>query len=154
MAKKLQKWWLLVINHIQPIKMKPEQIKLVKKTWKILMGINPKIIGDAFYSKLFTDHPAIRKLFPSDMNQQYIKLVDMLTSIIMNLDHLESVSEEIIAMSNRHTGYGVKPAHYEMVGSALLWTLQKGLGAEWSDDIENAWIACYQSLADTMIQNN
>ena len=154
MAKKLQKWWLLVINHIQSIKMKPEQIKLVKKTWKILMGINPKIIGDAFYSKLFTDHPAIRKLFPSDMNQQYIKLVDMLTSIIMNLDHLESVSEEIIAMSNRHTGYGVKPAHYEMVGSALLWTLQKGLGAEWSDDIENAWIACYQSLADTMIQNN
>lgn len=134
--------------------MKPEQIKLVKKTWKILMGINPTIIGDAFYSKLFTDHPAIRKLFPSDMNQQYIKLVDMLTSIIMNLDHLESVSEEIIAMSNRHTGYGVKPAHYEMVGSALLWTLQKGLGAEWSDDIENAWIACYQSLADTMIQNN
>jgi hemoglobin-like flavoprotein len=134
--------------------MKPEQIKLVKKTWKILMGINPKIIGDAFYSKLFTDHPAIRKLFPSDMNKQYIKLVDMLTSIIMNLDHLESVSEEIIAMSNRHTGYGVKPAHYEMVGSALLWTLQKGLGAEWSDDIENAWIACYQSLADTMIQNN
>lgn len=134
--------------------MKPEQIKLVKKTWKILMGINPKIIGDAFYSKLFTDHPAIRKLFPSDMNQQYIKLVDMLTSIIMNLDHLESVSEEIIAMSNRHTGYGVKPAHYEMVGSALLWTLQKGLGAEWSNDIENAWIACYQSLADTMIQNN
>lgn len=134
--------------------MKPEQIKLVKKTWKILMGINPTIIGDAFYSKLFTDHPAIRKLFPSDMNQQYIKLVDMLTSIIMNLDHLESVSEEIIAMSNRHTGYGVKPAHYEMVGSALMWTLQKGLGAEWSDDIENAWIACYQSLADTMIQNN
>ena len=154
MAKKLQKWWLLVINYIQSIKMKPEQIKLVKKTWKILMGINPKIIGDAFYSKLFTDHPAIRKLFPSDMNQQYIKLVDMLTSIIMNLDHLESVSEEIIAMSNRHTGYGVKPAHYEMVGSALLWTLQKGLGAEWSDDIENAWIACYQSLADTMIQNS
>jgi len=134
--------------------MKPEQIKLVKKTWKILMGINPTIIGDAFYSKLFTDHPAIRKLFPSDMNQQYIKLVDMLTSIIMNLDHLESVSEEIIAMSNRHTGYGVKPAHYEMVGSALMWTLQKGLGAEWSDDIENAWIACYQSLADTMIQNS
>ena len=134
--------------------MKPEQIKLVKKTWKILMGINPTIIGDAFYSKLFTDHPAIRKLFPSDMNQQYIKLVDMLTSIIMNLDHLESVSEEIIAMSNRHTGYGVKPAHYEMVGSALLWTLQKGLGTEWSDDIENAWIACYQSLADTMIQNS
>lgn len=154
MVKKLQKWWLLVINYIQSIKMKPEQIKLVKKTWKILMGINPTIIGDAFYSKLFTDHPAIRKLFPSDMNQQYIKLVDMLTSIIMNLDHLESVSEEIIAMSNRHTGYGVKPAHYEMVGSALMWTLQKGLGAEWSDDIENAWIACYQSLADTMIQNN
>jgi len=134
--------------------MKPEQIKLVKKTWKILMGIDPRIIGDAFYTKLFTDHPSIRKLFPSDMNQQYIKLVDMLSSIIMNLDHPNIDNSDIVAMSKRHTGYGVKPAHYEMVGNALLWTLQKGLGAEWNQDVENAWISCYQSLAKVMMENS
>lgn len=134
--------------------MKPEQIKLVKKTWKILMGIDPKIIGDVFYSKLFADHPSLRKMFPTEMDKQYIKLVDMLSSIIMSLDQIESVSSDIVAMAKRHTGYGVKPAHYDMVGSALIWTLQKGLGAEWNQEVESAWNSCYQSLADTMIQNS
>jgi hemoglobin-like flavoprotein len=134
--------------------MTPEQIRIVKRTWKILMGIDPKIIGDAFYAKLFTDHPSLRKMFPSEMDKQYIKLVDMLSSIIMSLDQIESVSADIVAMSKRHTGYGVKPAHYDMVGSALIWMLQKGLGAEWNQDTEKAWRKCYQSLADTMIQNS
>ncbi|MBK9254865.1 MAG: hemoglobin [Saprospiraceae bacterium] len=134
--------------------MKAEHIKLVKKTWKILMGVDPAIIGDAFYSKLFADQPAIRKLFPSDMNKQYIKLVDMLSSIIMNLDQPESFSADIVAMSKRHTGYGVRPAHYAMVGAALLWTLKQGLGTEWNQEIEDAWTSCYTSLAEVMIQNS
>jgi hemoglobin-like flavoprotein len=134
--------------------MKPEHIKLVKRSWKILMGVDPKIIGDAFYSKLFTDNPGIRKLFPSDMNKQYIKLVDMLSSIIMNLNQPEFVSADIVAMSKRHTGYGVKPAHYALVGTALLWTLKQGLGTDWNQDIEDAWTSCYTSLADVMIQHS
>ncbi|HLO55988.1 MAG TPA: globin domain-containing protein [Saprospiraceae bacterium] len=135
--------------------MKPEQIKLVKKTWKILMGIDPKIIGDAFYAKLFTDQPALRRMFPSEMDKQYVKLVDMLSSIIMSLDHAPTIeSNELVAMSKRHTGYGVKTEHYTMVGNALLWTLKKGLGSEWNEDTEKAWSDCYQSLADTMIKNS
>lgn len=134
--------------------MKPEHIKLVKRSWKILMAIDPKIIGDAFYSKLFTDNPGIRKLFPSDMNKQYVKLVDMLSSIIMNLDQPESFSADIVAMSKRHTGYGVKPAHYALVGTALLWTLKQGLGTDWNQDIEDAWNNCYRTLAETMIKNS
>lgn len=134
--------------------MKPEQIKLVKKTWKILMGVDPKIIGDAFYSKLFADQPSLKKMFPADMDRQYVKLVDMLSSIIMNLDHPEFGTLEIVAMAKRHTGYGVKPFHYVLVGNALLWTLKKGLGSEWNDDIDSAWTACYKSLTDTMLQNS
>lgn len=132
-----------------------EQIKLVKKTWKILMGIDPKIIGDAFYSKLFADHPALRKMFPTDMEKQYIKLVDMLSSIIMNLDHQSNVDmDNLIDMSKRHVGYGVKPMHYDMVGKALLWTLKKGLGSEWNQDVNDAWTECYQSLASEMFQKS
>ena len=29
--------------------------------------------------------------------------------------------------------YGVLPAHYDVVGQALLATLEGGLGAEWND---------------------
>jgi hemoglobin-like flavoprotein len=135
--------------------MTSEQIKLIKKTWKIMMGVDPKIIGDAFYSKLFVDHPALRKMFPTDMEKQYVKLVDMLTSIIMHLDYHTNVDmDKLTEISKKHVAYGVKTVHYDMVGNALLWTLKKGLGFEWSQDVNDAWTECYRSLTNTMFEND
>lgn len=86
------------------------------------------------------------------MQLQYNKLMDMLNSIVIRLDDMESLSEEIAAMAYRHAGYGVKPHHYTLVGNALLWTLKQGLGREWTAELEDAWIACYTTLADLMMQ--
>jgi len=54
-------------------------------------------------------------------------------------------------MAKRHIDYGVKPVHYNMVGKALLYTLQKVIGNEWTDEIRSAWINCYSILSGTMI---
>ena len=135
------------------IRMTTTQIALVKKTWRIFRGINPSTVGDAFYSKLFTDTPALRKMFPNNMEEQYQKLIDMMNSIVMNLDKLDKITEDISAMAKRHVDYGVRPAHYKLVGNALLWTLQIGLGDDWNEEVNIAWTACYTLLADTMIQS-
>jgi nitric oxide dioxygenase len=134
--------------------MTSEQILLVKKTWKAFRGISPATVGDLFYSKLFTDNPALRKMFPTDMQQQYQKLIDMLNAIVVRLDKLDELTEEIAAMAQRHVQYGVRPAHYKLVGTALLWTLQKGLGNDWNEEVKNAWATCYKILADTMINSS
>jgi len=136
---------------LQNISMTKEQIKLVKQTWRIFRGIDPVLIGDLFYTKLFADNPAVKKMFPADMKQQYVKLTDMLTSIVSRLDQLDALSEEIAAMAQRHVQYGVRPAHYKLVGNALLWTLEKGLGNDWTDEVKDAWLTCYTILSDTMI---
>ena len=133
--------------------MTDEQIQLVKKSWKKFRGVNPAVVGDLFYSKLFIDNPSLRKMFPSDMEKQYEKLIDMLNAIVIRLDKLQEMSVEIQAMAQRHVGYGVKPAHYKLVGNALLWTLEKGLGDDWTQDVKAAWTACYTILADTMIKS-
>jgi hemoglobin-like flavoprotein len=129
------------------------QILIVKKTWKIFRGISPATIGDLFYSKLFTDNPALRKMFPADMDQQYQKLIDMLNAIVIRLDKLDELTEDIAAMAQRHVDYAVKPAHYKLVGNALLWTLQKGLGNDWNGEVGDAWSACYSMLAETMMRS-
>ena len=36
--------------------------------------------------------------------------------------------------------YGVLPAHYDVVGQALLATLEGGLGAEWNEQAR--WAPC------------
>jgi hemoglobin-like flavoprotein len=46
--------------------------------------------------------------------------------------------------------YGVTDAHYETVGGALLWTLEKGLGAAFSVEVRGAWLAAYHVLASAM----
>ena len=127
------------------------EMTLIKKSWSTFRHIDPLVVGDAFYSKLFFDKPALRKMFPREMDAQYKKLLDMLNTIVMRLDKLDELTEEIVAMARRHEGYGVKPEHYEPVGEALLWTLKAGLGSEWNEELKNAWIKCYGILSNAMI---
>ena len=131
--------------------MTEQQITLVKNSWKIFRDIDPLLIGDVFYSKLFMDHPELKRMFPRNMEEQYKKLIDMLSAVIGRLERLDELTIEIAALAQRHVGYGVKPFHYQIVGEALLWTLQQGLGKDWDDDAKDAWLTCYNILSDTMI---
>jgi hemoglobin-like flavoprotein len=44
----------------------------------------------------------------------------------------------------------VRDEHYATVGAALLWTLEKGLGAEFTPELRDAWTQTYTTLADAM----
>jgi hemoglobin-like flavoprotein len=45
---------------------------------------------------------------------------------------------------------GVRDRHYETVATALLWTLQQGLGKAFTTDVREAWATAYGVLATTM----
>jgi hemoglobin-like flavoprotein len=42
--------------------------------------------------------------------------------------------------------------HYATVGAALLWTLEKGLGASWTPELAAAWTLAYTTLSGFMIR--
>jgi hemoglobin-like flavoprotein len=42
--------------------------------------------------------------------------------------------------------YGVKPAPYDSVGAALLWTLEQGLGSKFTDELKAAWTTACGTL--------
>jgi hemoglobin-like flavoprotein len=132
--------------------MTEKQVITIRKSWRVFRGIDPKVVGDAFYSKLFHDHPELRRMFPKNMDEQYKKLIDMLSTIVSRVDDLEGLGNDIAAMAKRHVAYGVKPFHYQLVGDALLWTLQQGLGKEWNDEVRKAWALCYEQLSQAMIR--
>ena len=124
---------------------------LIQKSWQLINKMDPAVLGDVFYSKLFFDNPELRKMFPENMEAQYQKFFDMLDTIIDRLDRLDELKGDIVAMAKRHKGYGVNPYHYNLVGVAFLWTLQKSLGNEWNDEVRSAWVNCYSILSGTMI---
>ena len=128
-----------------------KEIALIKKSWISIRKIEPLVFADIFYTKLFYHNPELRKLFSRDMEEQYKKLLDMLNTIITRLEKLDELKGDIVQMAERHVNYGVMPEHYNMVGKALLWTLQKTLGAEWNAELRAAWVNCYSILSGTMI---
>ena len=75
----------------------------------------------------------------------------MLSTVIGRLDRIDEVTEDIRQLALRHVGYGVKAEDYKAVGKALIWTLQQGLGNDWTPEVEEAWVSCYKILSDTMI---
>ena len=131
--------------------MTKEQILLIKKTWSIFREIDPTVVGDVFYSKLFFDMPYLEKLFHTPKEEQSRKLIEMLSVIVGRLDNLEELTEEIKQLAIRHVQYGVKEQHYKAVGTALLWTLQQGLGRDWNEEIKEAWASCFHTLSTDMI---
>ena len=131
--------------------MTKEQILLVKKSWNIFREIDPVLVGDVFYSKLFFDMPYLEKLFHTPREEQSRKLIEMLSIIVGRLDNLDELTEEIKQLAIRHVQYGVKEQHYKAVGTALLWTLQQGLGKDWDEEVKEAWASCFNILSTTMI---
>jgi len=56
------------------------------------------------------------------------------------------------ALAKRHVAYGAKPEDYPVVGSALLWTLERAMGDAWTKDVADAWTTAYGTLSGYMIE--
>ena len=103
-----------------------------------------------FYQKLFELDPSLKSMFRGDMAEQRKKLMQMLTAAVKGLDRLEQLVPVVQDLGRRHGAYGVKESHYETVGAALLWTLEAGLGRNFTPEVKEAWIAVYGLLSTTM----
>jgi hemoglobin-like flavoprotein len=129
--------------------MTPRQIELVQTSFQKVIPISATA-ADMFYDRLFEVTPDVRGLFPDDLTDQKEKLMVMLTTAVTNLHQLYTVMPAVRALGKRHVDYGVKPEHYALVGGALLWTLEKGLGPDFTPDVRAAWTEAYTALAGVM----
>ena len=130
--------------------MTPDQIKLVQQSFAKVAPISEQA-AVLFYDRLFEIAPAVRKMFPNDMSEQRRKLMATLAIVVNGLSNLETILPAASSLATRHVAYGAKAEHYPVVGEALLWTLEKGLGADWTPDVAKAWSAAYATLSGFMI---
>lgn len=129
--------------------MTPQQIELVQTSFEKVVPI-AGAAADLFYGRLFEIAPEVRPMFPQDMTQQKAKLMTMLGTAVTNLHRLDEILPAVKALGERHKGYGVTTAHYAPVGAALLWTLEQGLGPDFTPEVKDAWTETYTALAGVM----
>lgn len=127
--------------------MTPKQIDLVQQSWAKVQDMD---VAALFYRRLFERDPSLRALFKADMTEQGRRLTHMIDLAVSCLSSFDRIVPTVQAMGRRHAGYGVTEAHYAAVAGALLWTLEQGLGADFSGETRDAWIAAYAAIAGTM----
>src|SRR6478736_4938252 len=127
----------------------PAQVELVQSSFQLVLPI-ADAAGMMFYERIFTLAPEARALFGDDIALQASRTMGAVKTAVDGLDDIDQVAPFLLRLGARHVRYGVRPEHFDLVGGALLWTLEQGLGDLFTDDVREAWTAAYGVIAGTM----
>lgn len=129
--------------------MNVSQVTLFQRSFLQLMPDADKLT-DLFFARLFQLDPTVRGMFPNDLRVQKGKLMRALAQLAR---HLESPNQSRLLMEQlgrRHARLNLNAGHYDTFGAALLWTLETGLGEDFTPELREAWRAFYDELAAVM----
>lgn len=128
----------------------PEEIVRVRSSFDMVFA-NANDMTTAFYDRIFELAPDLRPMFPADLSVLKRDFISKLAVLVGSLDHATGLLSGADILGRNHQRYGVKPEHYPVAGEALLWSLARGLGSHWTDEVEQAWRKVYGLIADRMI---
>ncbi|WP_072392076.1 globin family protein [Hyphomicrobium sp. CS1BSMeth3] len=131
--------------------MTPSQIDLVQSSFAKVVPI-AETAASLFYGRLFEVAPEVKPLFRGDMKEQGRKLMTTLAVVVNGLKAPDTILPAAKALAVKHVGYGVTAEHYVPVGAALIWTLEQGLGDDFTPETRDAWLAAYTLLSGVMIE--
>ena len=106
--------------------------------------------GQVFYKRLFELDPSTKPMFKADMQEMTRQLMQTVGMIVTGLSTPHEVMSLVAEHGRKHVEYGVVEAHYETVRTALLWTLDKILGSEFTPEAQAAWAEAYDFIAKVM----
>src|SRR5262245_11222075 len=115
--------------------MEPWQKELIQESFPAICDMAGPL-SLLFYGRLFEVAPTLRPMFEQDISSQGRKLMDMLTFVIDNLDHLDSLAPALRELGQHHVACGVRPEHYATMSRAFLWALAQSLEAKFYPDVK------------------
>ncbi|MBW7971447.1 globin family protein [Bradyrhizobium sp. BR 10289] len=127
-----------------------EEIVRVRTSFDLVFP-NANDAMTAFYDRIFELAPEIRPMFPADLSALKQDFISKLAVLVGSLDPATGLLGGADVLGRNHQRYGARAEHYPVVGEALLWSLARGLGPNWTDELEQAWRKVYGVIAQRMI---
>jgi hemoglobin-like flavoprotein len=125
------------------------EIALVQTSFRDVLPI-AEAAGVLFYERVFTLAPGTRSLFDDDIGPQAERTMAAIKTAVDGLGDLDVVGPFLVRLGARHVRYGVRTEHFDVVGTALLWTLEQGLGERFTPAVRDAWTAAWDVIAGAM----
>lgn len=133
----------------RPRIMDVRKIALVQESFEKIASLGTEM-ADVFYAELFAIDPTLRTMFMGDMRDQNRKLFAALNYIVRSLHAPHQLLNNVEDLAKKHVSYGVRPEHYAYVGNALLRTLKKELGPQFTVELCDAWTEAFKTIAKIM----
>eukprot|EP00930_Biecheleria_cincta_P100226 TRINITY_DN91856_c0_g1_i1.p1 TRINITY_DN91856_c0_g1~~TRINITY_DN91856_c0_g1_i1.p1 ORF type:complete len:174 (+),score=36.63 TRINITY_DN91856_c0_g1_i1:94-615(+) len=135
-------------------------IELVQQTFARVAMLGPNVVGRVVFMNIFKAAPEAKMMFPggregnmwgpgSKMESHVIKVVETLAAAISMLKDLPALVPVLQGLGLRHVGYGVQPAHYDVVGGAIIASLATALGDKFTEPVKNAYLKVWGIVAKT-----
>ena len=131
--------------------MTPEQVDLIRKSFDAMYPMR-RDIADLCYGRFFELAPEARDLFPSDMERQRIKLMDMIAALVGSLDQRPLFQSLVTHSGRHHARFGVQPSQYVAMGEALMWSLERKFGGSFTPELRESWRALYATVQVEMLR--
>ncbi len=112
---------------------------------------DPREFASAFYVTLFALAPAMRGLFPQDLQSQHEKFAQTLATVVGLLEDPAAVVASLQQLGLRHRAYGTLPQHYAPVGEALLATLEARTAGGLAPAARDGWRRLYGWIVTEML---
>jgi hemoglobin-like flavoprotein len=95
-------------------------------------------------------NPACRQEFNADATDQGRDLMQTISEHVDSLTMLDTVAPAIEVIDGCRRECNSASETGDSVEQALLWTLEQQLGPAFTDDVDQAWTAICESLAETL----
>jgi hemoglobin-like flavoprotein/uncharacterized protein YjbI with pentapeptide repeats len=127
-------------------------VELVQKSFASIR-LDKDAFTEAFYQELFKRGPQLQPLFGQvDIRKQGVKLQATLALLVENLRKPQELEKILGPLGRKHVGYGANAENYPLVGEALLATMQRFLGEDWTPPVALAWSETLESVQAIMLQ--
>ena len=129
--------------------MDPQTLAVLRSSLTQLLASDVDLAA-VFYARLFERAPELRRLFKADVTSQHKKLFAALAQVVIWADHPLELTGYLLRMGERHVRYGTLPEHYDIVGDALVWALERTLGPDFTPATRAAWTLAFSVVAQFM----
>lgn len=129
-------------------------IDTVKATIPVLASAGTAIT-EHFYKRMFSHNPELKDVFNMShqaTGRQPAALFNAIAAYATYIDNLEVLTDAVMRIAHKHTSFNIQADQYAIVGHHLIETLRELLGDAFTPEIEAAWGAAYQQLADIFIK--
>ncbi|WP_417613986.1 NO-inducible flavohemoprotein [Oceanisphaera sp.] len=128
-------------------------IEIVKSTVPLLESANTALT-EHFYKRMFRDNPELKDVFNLShqaSGRQPAALFSAVLAYAKNIDNPAVLSSAVERIAQKHTGFSIQPAQYDIVGHHLLETIKELAPDAATPEVIDAWAQAYGALAGIFI---